>query len=136
MGSDMQGALTFLWVGLGGLVGSLCRYGCTLLLRDNPGSTPWGTLVSNLAGCFVIGLVSQLAADTPLITPTTRLLLATGFCGGFTTLSSLIYELVQMVQAREWLHAVVYLNGTFFGAVAAFLIGNLVIKTVVGRGGP
>jgi fluoride exporter len=121
--------MPFLWVGLGGLIGSLCRYGCTLMLSQQPGTTPWGTLASNLAGCFVIGMVSQIAADTELLTPAARLFLATGFCGGFTTLSSLIYELIQMVQAREWLHAMLYLNGTFFGAVATFLLGTMMIKT-------
>ncbi len=126
----MHGALPFLWVGLGGLIGSLCRYGFTLLLSSQPG-TPWGTLASNLAGCLVIGMISQLAADTELLSPTVRLFLATGFCGGFTTLSSLVYELVQMVRAGEWLHAMLYLNGTFFGAVLAFLLGIMMIKTLV-----
>ena len=119
----MQGLMPFLWVGLGGLIGSLCRYGCTLLLGAHPTGMPWGTLVSNLAGCFVIGAVSQLAADTEVLSPTARLFLATGFCGGFTTLSSLIYELVGMVRTGEWLHALFYLNGTFFGAVLAFILG-------------
>ena len=119
----MTSFVPYLWVGLGGLVGSLCRYGFTLLLGAPAAMMPWGTLASNLAGCFVIGLVSQLAADSEVLTPSARLFLATGFCGGFTTLSSLIYEMVQMIRDGEWLHAVLYLNGTFVGAVLAFLLG-------------
>ena len=119
----MTAYFPYVWVGLGGLIGSLCRYGVTLLLSAPGASLPWGTLASNLAGCFVIGLVSQSAALTETLSPATRLFLATGFCGGFTTLSSLIYELVQMVRDGEWLHAVIYVNGTFFGAVLAFVAG-------------
>lgn len=119
----MVGVFPYLWVGLGGLLGSLCRYGCTVWLSAPAAAMPWGTLSSNLAGCFVIGVVGQLAADSEVLTPAARLFLATGFCGGFTTLSSLIYELVQMVKSGEWLYALLYLNGTFFGAVLAFLAG-------------
>ena len=127
----MNGMMPFVWVGVGGLAGSLCRYGLTLSLSHPAASMPWGTLASNLGGCLVIGMVSQLAADTELLSPSARLFLATGFCGGFTTLSSLIYELVQMVKDGEWLHALLYLNGTFFGATAAFLIGMMMVKKVL-----
>lgn len=127
----MTGIMPFLWVGAGGLAGSLCRYGLTLGLSHPAASLPWGTFTSNLCGCLVIGMVSQMTADTEWLSPTTRLFLATGFCGGFTTLSSLIYELVQMVKDGEWLHALVYLNGTFFGAVAAFLIGMILVRRVL-----
>ena len=121
--------MPFFWVGGGGLIGSLCRYGFTLWMGAPGAMMPWGTFTSNLAGCFVIGLVSQLAADTEILTPSARLFLATGFCGGFTTLSSLIYELIQMIRDGEWLHAMLYLNGTFFGAVLAFLAGSACIVT-------
>ncbi|MEI6562804.1 MAG: fluoride efflux transporter CrcB [bacterium] len=126
----MNGLLPFLWVGAGGLVGSLCRYGFTLFMSYPAASLPWGTLASNISGCLIIGAVSQLAAGTELLSPSTRLFLATGFCGGFTTLSSLIYELVQMVKDGEWLHAVIYLNGTFFGALAAYFLGMMMIKVL------
>lgn len=119
----MQGWMPYMWVGLGGMIGSLCRFGFTLLLSSPASFMPWGTLASNLAGCFVIGVVTQLASGLEVLTPSARLFLATGFCGGFTTLSSLIYELVQMARDGEWLHAFLYLNGTFFGAVLAFLAG-------------
>lgn len=124
----MNGMLPFVWVGLGGLLGSLCRYGCTLSLSHPAASLPLGTLASNLAGCLIIGMISQLAADTALLSPASRLFLATGFCGGFTTLSSLIYELIQMVRDGEWLHAFLYLNGTFFGATLAFLLGMMLVR--------
>ena len=127
----MNGIMPFVWVGAGGLLGSLCRYGFTLSLSQPAATMPWGTLASNLGGCLVIGMVSQLAADTGLLSPAARLFLATGFCGGFTTLSSLIYEIVQMVKDGEWLLAILYLNGTFFGAMAAFFVGMMLVKRVL-----
>ncbi len=128
----MNGIMPFILVGLGGLVGSVCRYGFTLSLSHPAATLPWGTLASNLGGCLIIGMVSQLAANTELLSPPARLFLATGFCGGFTTLSSLIYELVQMEKDGERLHAILYLGGTFFGAVAAFFIGMMLVKRILG----
>jgi CrcB protein len=126
-----QGLWACLCVGLGGLLGSLCRYGLSLMMQGYSFAMPLGTLGSNLAGCLVIGAVAQITAGTEWITPATRLFLATGFCGGFTTLSSFIYELVQMVKLGEWFYAVVYLNATFFGAVVAYFLGTLMVRTVL-----
>lgn len=126
-----QGFWSCLCVGIGGLLGSLCRYGLALLTQGYSFSLPLGTLISNLAGCLVIGLIAQITADTELVSPATRLFLATGFCGGFTTLSSLIYELTQMTRVGEWWYAFLYLNVTFIGAVAAYVLGTWVVKVVL-----
>lgn len=127
----LQGLWPYLCVGFGGLLGSLCRYGLSLAAQGVSFAMPLGTLGANLTGCFVIGAVAQVTAGTELMTPATRLFLATGFCGGFTTLSSLVYELVQMVKVGEWLYAFLYLNATFFGALTAYLLGTLAIKAVL-----
>ena len=95
----------FLLVGAGGMAGSMLRYALALTGQRFSISFPHGTLWANLAGCFLIGLVTQVAADTGLIAPTTRLLLTAGFCGGLTTLSSMIYELGQMLRDGEWFYA-------------------------------
>jgi len=121
----------YLWVGIGGLLGSLCRYSLSLLAQGQSFAMPLGTLGSNIAGCFVIGVVAQITAGTELISPAARLFLATGFCGGFTTLSSLIYELAQMIKLGEWWYAFLYLNLTFIGAMAAYVLGTLIVKTVL-----
>jgi CrcB protein len=121
----------YLLVGLGGLVGSICRYGTTLLLARTSLTMPYGTLTSNIAGCLIIGMVSEIGAAGELLSPATRLLLATGFCGGFTTLSSLIYELAQMIKDGEWFYAILYLNGTLVGAALAFIAGVACVRTVL-----
>ena len=81
------------------MAGGISRYGLTLATQGiSAFSLPYGTLISNLAGCLIIGLFAGFGAKTELMSSELRLLLATGFCGGFTTLSSFIYELGQFVQ--------------------------------------
>lgn len=124
----VQRILPFLLVGTGGLFGSICRYGTTLLMARSSFAIPYGTFASNIAGCLIIGIITEIAAAGELLSPATRLLLATGFCGGFTTLSSLIYELAQMIKEGEWLYALLYLNGTLIGAALAFIVGVACVK--------
>lgn len=84
---------------IGGGVGSLARYGTTLLAGRVLGAGfPWGTLAVNLVGCFLIGASLGLAERTTLISPSLRLFFVTGFLGGLTTFSS--YALETVVAAR------------------------------------
>ena len=127
----LNGLIPWVCVGVGGMVGSLCRYGLTLLSRDWSISLPCGTLISNLTGCLVIGAIMELAAVTEVLSPSARLFLATGFCGGFTTLSSLVYELMQMMRDGEWAYAGLYFGLTIAGAIVAFGVGALAMKAVI-----
>ena len=115
-------------VGIGGCAGSLSRYGLSLALQRHALVMPVGTLAANWLGCFVIGAVAQLAAPVPHLSPEASLLLATGFCGGFTTLSSMIYELEKFLKEGEYGHAGAYLLLTLVGAFALFLIGGLAAR--------
>jgi CrcB protein len=117
-------------VGIGGFAGSISRYALAILLQRHSLVVPAGTLAANLAGCFVIGCLAQLAAPSPALSPEVRLLLATGFCGGFTTLSSMVYELAQFWKEGEHLYAGGYLMLTLAGSVALFYAGGMVIKLV------
>ena len=122
----MQVWLSFLLVGIGSLVGGVSRYGLTLLTQNvSAFRLPYGTLLSNLAGCLVIGLIAGLGR-TELLSTELRLLLATGFCGGFTTLSSFVYELGQFVQDKEYFFASSYFAATLAGAGLAFALGLLI----------
>mgnify|MGYP001548106715 FL=1 len=123
----MQFLVPFLAVGLGSMAGGISRYGLTLATQGiSAFSLPYGTLISNLAGCLIIGLLAGLGAKTELMSSELRLLLATGFCGGFTTLSSFIYELGQFVQDKEYFFASAYFFATFAGAALAFALGLLI----------
>jgi fluoride exporter len=128
----VQALSSFLLVGVGSLVGGVSRYGLTLLTQNvSAFSLPYGTLLSNLAGCLVIGLIAGFSGRTELLSPEMRLLLATGFCGGFTTLSSFIYELGQFVQDKEYFYASGYFAATLVGAALAFLLGLLISASLL-----
>ena len=122
----MQIALPLLLVGLGSMLGGVSRYGLTLVTQNvSAFSLPYGTLVSNLAGCLLIGVIAGLGGKTEILSTEMRLLLATGFCGGFTTLSSFVYELGQFVQDKEYFFASTYFVATLAGAGLAFALGLL-----------
>ena len=75
----------------GGAIGTLARYFLSGLVNQSFGSSfPYGTLIVNILGCFLIGLF--ISSDKILISQEIKILLVTGFCGAFTTFSTLIYE--------------------------------------------
>ena len=117
-------------VGVGGFVGSVMRYALSLLGQRFSVSFPHGTLWSNLLGCLVIGVVTALAAKTEALSPTLRLLLATGLCGGFTTMSTFTYETFKFVQASEYLYASGYFVLTLAGCAAMFCLGMAAVTFV------
>ena len=128
----MQTLLALVFVGFGSMLGGLSRYGMTLATQNiSAFSIPYGTLVSNLAGCLVIGLVAGISGKSELMSTEMRLLLATGFCGGFTTMSSFVYELGQFMQDKEYFYASFYFVATLAGAGIAFALGLLIIQFIM-----
>lgn len=124
-----------LWVGLGGFAGSVARYGVSVASQRFSMEWPVGTLTANVLGCLAIGVLAGLSARGEILSPAVRLALATGFCGGFTTLSSLAYETAEMVRASEYLHASLYAAGTFLLSMAAFVAGITAVRLLVKVGG-
>jgi CrcB protein len=97
----MQAFLPFVLVGLGSMAGGVSRYGISLWTQNiSVFSIPYGTLISNIAGCLIVGVIAGISGKSELLSSEMRLLLATGFCGGFTTMSSFIYELGQFSSYR------------------------------------
>ena len=116
--------LPFVYVGLGSMLGGVSRYGMSLATQNFAVfSMPFGTLISNIAGCLLIGLIAGIGATSQVLSTEMRLLLATGFCGGFTTMSSFVYELGQFIQDKEYFYASSYFAATMAGAGLAFLLG-------------
>ena len=106
------------------MLGGVSRYGMSLATQNIAAfSMPLGTLISNIAGCLVIGLIAGISATSQVLSTEMRLLLATGFCGGFTTMSSFVYELGQFIQDKEYFYASFYFVATMAGAGLAFLVG-------------
>jgi len=127
----MKTVMPFLVVGVGGFIGSVMRYSLSLLGQRCSVTFPHGTLWSNLLGCLVIGVVTALAAKTEALSPTLRLLLATGLCGGFTTMSTFTYEMFKFVQSTEYLYASGYFLLTIVGCAAMFCLGLFAVSLVM-----
>jgi len=104
-GSNMK---ELLLVCIGSFVGGGARYAISKALQAWwPSCFPWGTLTVNVVGCFLIGLLSGLALGHHL-SPTARLVLVTGFCGGFTTFSTFMNENFQLGRDGQLTLAILY----------------------------
>ena len=115
--------MTVIWVFLAGGLGSAARYVIGLSAAAAFGvAFPYGTLIVNLAGCFALGMVVQLAIAGAWHNDV-RAALAAGFLGGFTTYSSFNYQLVELLRAREWLVGGAYLAATVVLGLAAGVAG-------------
>jgi fluoride exporter len=102
--------IAYLWVAIGGALGSVGRFWLSGLVASRFGETfPWGTLVINVTGSFVIGIIGALASpegrmDSPSRAFATQFLMI-GICGGYTTFSSFSWQTLRLLQDREWLYA-------------------------------
>lgn len=124
MGSGSAIAL----VAAGGAIGAVLRYLATLAFAGTAMALPWGTLTANLLGCFLIGGIMELVVRGVLVSPEARLLLATGLCGGFTTMSSFIYELAGFYREGALALAGSYLVATLAGSAICFVLGAFAVQ--------
>jgi CrcB protein len=116
-------AMAYLLAALGGALGALARWGVATALPSSPGSWPWATLLVNLTGCLVIGV---LLAVIPARFPTAhwpRPLLAVGVCGGYTTYSTFAVDVVRLSDAGAWAVAAAYVLVSVVGGAACVLAG-------------
>lgn len=100
--------LTYAWVALGGAIGSVLRFWCSGAVAGLFGQTfPWGTLVVNIIGSFIIGFTATLTGpDGRLFVPSdARTFVMVGVCGGYTTFSSFSLQTLSLAQDGEWLLA-------------------------------
>jgi fluoride exporter len=128
-------ATTYLWIALGSAIGGAGRYGLSGVVANWIGATfPWGTLIVNISGCFVIGIFNALTGpDGVFLVPLNiRLFVMVGLCGGYTTFSSFSLETLNLVRNGEWLSAGGYiiasvvfcLIGVWLGHIAGVLINR------------
>lgn len=98
--------MKFLIIGLAGAGGALSRYFLAGVVQNASGSVfPWGTLVVNVAGCFVFGLVWAITEKRLAIAAESRVYVLTGFLGAFTTFSTFAFETGAMLRDAEYLLA-------------------------------
>src|SRR5262249_37906567 len=117
---------TLLWIGLGGFVGSVLRYGISVAVQSQTGGAlfPYGTLVVNLTGCFVIGFLAQLADARDVFTPEARAFVFVGVLGGYTTFSTFGNESVNLLRAGENLYALVDVGAHVLLGLSAVWLGR------------
>jgi fluoride exporter len=120
----MDKFMPFLWVGLGGYLGCLSRYGLSLALKNISLALPYGTLCANLLACVIIGIVTELGSRTGLLSAEIRLLLVTRFCGGLSTMSSFMYEFGQLIRSAEYFRALLYLKITLLASFLCYAVGT------------
>jgi CrcB protein len=119
----------FLFICLGGAIGTGLRYlASSLAVRWLGVDFPYGTLIVNVVGSFLIGLIQQIGATSLLIPETTRLFLTVGIMGGLTTYSSFSYETLRLAQIGAWGQA--WINVLVTTAVC---LGVCFLGIVVGR---
>src|SRR5271165_2940120 len=123
----------YLLVAFGGALGSVGRYWVGGLAPRLLGQAfPYGTLLVNVLGSFLISLVMGVALHTTNVPVNLRLFLTTGIIGGFTTYSTFNYETLVLLQQRLWLTAGLNLAGTCVGCLLAGLLGLWLARLVVG----
>lgn len=112
-----------LLVGLGGGIGSILRYLCQRSLNN---SFPYGTLLVNMAGCFIIGLAWGYFSKN--MDSNGKLFLMTGLCGGFTTFSAFTHESVQMMMDSRWAVFIIYTGISVMAGLLATFLGFKLIQ--------
>lgn len=118
-----------LLIALGGAIGTMARYLTSLVaVRWFGPEFPYGTLIVNLSGAFVIGLVQELGTESAMVSDNTRLFLTTGIMGGLTTYSAFSYETVRLMEANAWASA--WIN---VAVTTAMCLGLCFLGIAVGR---
>lgn len=118
-----------LLVAIGGAIGSVCRY---LLSGINVASWPWGTFAVNILGSLFIGLLVGLVSKG-IVSPEIKLLLVTGFCGGFTTFSTFANESFSMMKAGDVLLTALYVGASVIIGILA-VWGGMTLSNISIRG--
>lgn len=112
--------LTYLWIAIGSALGGMSRYAVSRAVALRYGETfPWGTLLVNITGSFVIGLIAAIIGPDSrvVVSPNVRNFLLVGICGGYTTFSSFSFQTLELIRNRDFAEA----GGNVLLSVAACL---------------
>jgi len=112
--------IKFLNLIIGGAVGTIARYFLAgTVYRFMGTSFPYGTLIVNVSGCFILGFLASLADKRFILNPDVRILLMIGFCGAFTTFSTLIFETDNLVRNGQAIRA---FSNIFVSVILGFIL--------------
>lgn len=116
---------SLLLVGLGGGIGSMLRYGSSLLIQSK--LFPYATLAVNITGSFIIGIVFAMSIKEEILLNNWKLFLATGICGGFTTFSAFSLENMGLLQSGKYGLAITYILLSIILGISATFLGYLLV---------
>jgi len=120
------------YIAFGSALGGAARYLFGGWIQDRAGAAfPVGTLVINVTGSFLLGLLYRYAADSAAITPEVRAMLIIGICGGYTTFSTFSYETVRLLEEGEFGRAGLYIALSVLLSVAAAFLGLMAGRELV-----
>ena len=124
--------MSYLWIAIGGALGSVARFWLSGVIGQRVGETfPWGTIVVNITGSFIIGFFAKITDTEGWLVPVNfRLFFIYGVCGGYTTFSSFSFQTLTLARDGEWLWAganvllsvVLCLIGVWLGHFLATLV--------------
>lgn len=128
LSKDME---TFLLISIGAMFGANLRYWVGTWAAGRLGTSfPYGNLIINITGSFILGFFMTLAVDRLLLDPRWRIIFAVGFLGSYTTFSSYTFESLSLIMDNQWLTGLFNLFGSaFLGGVAVFL-GILLARAI------
>jgi CrcB protein len=122
---------TILWISIGAILGANLRYFIAQQVAKvtSPGF-PYGTLLVNITGSFVLGLFLVWTTERVLADPRWRLLIAVGFCGGYTTYSSYAYETYALLEKGQWLPSIANIAGSNLLCLLAVILGAVLARSL------
>ncbi|HSH20003.1 MAG TPA: fluoride efflux transporter CrcB [Draconibacterium sp.] len=119
-------------VGTGGFIGSALRYLVQYFVEKGAESTfPWGTLIANIVGSFIIGVVFALAEKGNLMSSEWRIFLTVGICGGFTTFSAFAYNNLIMLRENSFMQLFLNVGGSLFFGIFAVYLGIVLVRSII-----
>ena len=120
---------TLLLIALGGGVGSILRYLTAIVINKYYTTVfPLATLVVNIIGCLLIGIIMGLLEKNQVTDSAMKWLFVTGFCGGFTTFSTFGYENISLLQNQQSGWAFLYIAASIIIGMFAVWLGLLIVK--------
>lgn len=116
----------YVWVALGGALGSVARYALGNAMAAISATIPWGTIIINIAGSFVIGWFATLSShESRIAIPAeARLFVMVGICGGFTTFSSFSLQNFALIRSEQWLPAIANIAVSVIACLVAVALGH------------